>query len=292
MTTDYFEGVEIETVDTEVESPVETKKVEKEPETPENDAVEDSDDNADENEQGGEEGSRDEPFPKKAVNAISKRDRKIHKLRKEREELQAQIAALKQAQEKTGEVSDEPPKEEDYETYSEFLEARQEYITKKTLTQSKNDQDKEKLDTLEQQQKQKWFEERDVVIENLDTELRSTYSDYDEVIDANMDKAAAIVQQRPDLYESFLALDNPNKAFYNLAKEGKLDSILQMPSNIAVVEFVQAQYRGNEQPKPEKTVEKPVSGAPKPIRSAKGSSSSQTPLHKLDADSLYDRIMS
>lgn len=293
MSTDYFEGVEIETVETEAASPEVAEKVEPAPEPePEVEEVEEA--KADDTEEPDEgEDSGDEPFPKKAVNAISKRDRKIHNLRKEREALQAEIDRLKAATETTQESADEPPKEEDFDTFGEYLEARQEYIAKKTLSQSKKDQDQDQLKTLEQQQKQKLFEERDAVIEKLDEELRSTYSDYDSVIDTNMDKAAALVQQRPDLYESFLALDNPNMAFYNLAKEGRLESLLQMPSNIAVVELVQAQYRNNapvKQAAPA-TVEQPVSAAPQPLKAAKGTAQSQKPLEKLDANELYDRLM-
>lgn len=290
MSKDYFEGVEIATVEAEVESPADVEEVAAapEPEAEVEEAVEDTDENPDDAEDAG-----DEPFPKKAVNAISKRDRKIHNLRKEREDLHGEIAKLKEAQEKSKESADEPPQEEEFDTYTEFLEARQEYIAKKTLKQSESDKDQDRLNTLEQQQTQKWYDERAEVIESKEEELRSTHSDYDEVVDANMDRAIAFATQRPDLYESFVALDNPTKAFYNLAKEGKLESIMQMPSNIAVVELVQAQYRGNEPvkaAKPEQT-EKPVSAAPPPINSAKGSATSQTPLHKLSADDLYERLM-
>ena len=107
------------------------------------------------------------PFPKKAVNAISRRDKKIGKLSAELEQLRAQLQQVaskesvkEQPQGVAPQKGDNPPNPDDYQTWDEYLEAKVDYNVKSAL-EKKTSQEKQSEASRQQQE---YFQQR---IENF-----------------------------------------------------------------------------------------------------------------------------
>lgn len=229
----------------------------------------------------GDEGQDDapEPFPKKAVNAISRRDKQIGKLRAERESLMREINALKSTSESQPKEETPEPGEDDFDSYGDYLKAQAQWAAKQAVNQSQTQQKDDHLKSLETRQQQVWQQEREAHVESRAAEVAQQVPDFTPTIQAN---AHVLDSMSPELETAFLSVDDAPTAFYNLAKEGKLESLAYMPIGMAHAEIVQAQYRKV----PTKQQPKQATAAPAPIKSAKGTASSSKSLTNKTPDEL------
>lgn len=234
------------------------------------------------------------PFPKKAVNAISRRDKQIFEMKQREAQLKADIAKLQA----TAPKPDDAPKEDQFTHYGEFLKA-------KAIHDFKEQQTKEaeaaKTQELSEVQK-KWVTEREGYIEGKAKEAATKLPDYFDVMKENMD---LIAKFSPAVERAFYEADNAPMAFYALGKEGKLEDLntmspFQVAATIARAEdrglamFSKAAPEGNEQSVAEIPA-KPaieISKAPKPLTPNKGSGSTEKPLDKMTASELLEFVNS
>jgi hypothetical protein len=205
-------------------------------------------------------------FPKKAVNALNRKDKKINKLRAQMRELEAKLAeSPKQTEQK--EINPD-----DFDNYGDYINAQVEALVEQKVGQSENDMQKQQLN----QQKEALKAQRDQYIIEQAQEVSQTLTDLPQVWKKN----AATLDALPDeIADIFYSIDNAPAAVYTLAKEGKLESLLNANPAVAAYEIVNAQNKGME------LLSKPqtrVSQAPQPITKAKGTGSVKKQLSPND----------
>lgn len=215
--------------------------------------------------------SEDVPFPKKAVNAISRRDKQIGKMRAEMAALQAEVAKYTQNQAQPPKshnvVNEGSPKEEDFETYGDFLEAKLLHKIK----QEQATQDKSKKEQALSAQKQEWVNQREQEIVSKVEGHKGAIPDFVQVIETYAD----IADEFPEyIVQAFYEADDAPLAFYNLAKDGKLEALSSMSPYRAAMEIALAQNKKS-------PVLNRVSNAPAPISAAKGSGSGSKSLDNM-----------
>lgn len=222
----------------------------------------------------------DVAFPKKAVNAISRRDKQIGKLRAQNEAFQAQLAELQTAATKAmpakQAVADpNQPTEEQFDNYGEYLKASIKYELAKDQPKDQAAPTQPNQATPEQIQQYQARVERVQAIAVQEAEFLKIAPDYHDVEAEYQD----LIDQAPaDLVNLFLEVENPPQAFYTLAKQGKLEALLDMPLHKAAIEIGKAAAMGV-QPKK-------VSSAPTPIKSASGSGSGSKAIDAMNPNEL------
>jgi len=208
----------------------------------------------------------DEEFPKKAVNALNRKNKQLNKLRARMRELEAKI----NEQPKAPEQKEVNP--DDFETYADYINAQVETLVEQRVTQSQSDMQKQQLT----QQQDALKAERDQYIREQANEVSQTLTDLPQVWQQN----AHILDALPDsVSDIFYSIDNAPAAIYTLAKEGKLEGLLYADPNLAAYEIVNAQNRGMEMLS---VPQKRVSQAPTPISKAKGTGSVKKQLSPND----------
>lgn len=275
MTDNNVEGIVNEAVESQVDNSVEaTETVE-----PTVEAVEEITEEATQegvaeeqvSEEATEEKSQDGEWPKKAVNALANAKKQASKLREKNDAMARELETLKDMAKNQPKFEDKEPNEDEFDTYTDYIKSHSKWAAKSEISEANQEQVQQKIDTLESQHKEAYVHEREAYVESKAQEFKQQHSDFVEVLQAN-----AEVPMTQDIEQAFLAVEDAPRAYYNLAKEGKLESLSRMPIAMAQAEIIQAQYR-----KPaavQKT--KPISAAPKPMKSATGTASSNRPLHQ------------
>lgn len=203
------------------------------------------------------------PFPKKAINALSRRDKTIGKLRAELAALRAaQVSQpTQQAQSPQTNKSDNAPREEDFESYGDYLKASFKY-------EMQQEQAKTKAEAEGQQasyQEQLWKAQREEAIVKSFDGHKENIPDFEQVIASFVD----VADDFPPIVEKiFLSAEDPALAFYNLAKEGKLEALATMSPYQVMREVALAEMK-----KPEI---KRISSAPQPIKGATGAATGRS----------------
>ncbi len=205
----------------------------------------------------------DVPFPKKAKNAISYRDKQIAKARAQYRELEAKYNELMAQQQPANE--DSSPREENYESYSDYLEAK--VLHKIKSEQAQQQQPKE--DTAKAQ----YNAQREQEISVKAQEYMKSIPDYAEVFQENAD----IIDYLPaEIQQVFYDADDAALAFYNLAKSGELVNLAEMSPTLAAMKIAQAQV----------PVQRPVLPKHQPMQGAKGTGRSGKSLVDMTPDEI------
>jgi len=201
--------------------------------------------------------TEDVPFPKKAVNAISRRDKQIKKMRDEMAAYKAELERFRQSQTSQPKV-DDAPKEESFNNYGDFLEAKILHKLQKEAAGKNEAQQKQQPEVS--YEAQMWVEERRESVQEKASEYMQSIPDYKDVFM----EYGSIADELPEHVQmAFLEADDAPLAFYNLAKEGRLESLATMSPYKAAMEIARAQ-------KPVGAPKQTISKAPAPISSAKG----------------------
>lgn len=203
------------------------------------------------------------PFPKKAINALSRRDRQIGKLRAEMQAAKQELAALRSSM-SNPKKEDEAPREEDYydKSYGEFLKdtatfaARQE--AGKHLAQQRPQL------TQEQVQQQHWAMQRQAVAMEKAQEASKAIPDFLETVEEYGD---VLDELPPHVSNLILSSDNPALATYNLIKSGRIENLASVPREYAALEVFNAAQKAV-------VPAKRVSSAPNPISAVRGAGAS------------------
>lgn len=215
-------------------------------------------------------------FPKKAVNALSRKNKTINKLRAQMQELEAKLNATPQADEA------KPINPDDFDQYGDYIEAKIEALAEQKIKQSQGDMQQQQL----QAQKDQLNAQRDQYIIEQAQEAAQVLTDLPQVWQQNAQTLDTLPQEITDI---FYGIDNAPAAIYTLAKEGKLESLRYANPAVAAYEIVNAQNRGMElMSKPQTR----VSNAPQPIEKAKASGSIKKQLHQLKGDEILNWVKS
>jgi hypothetical protein len=213
-----------------------------------------------------QDGESQEEFPKKAVNALNRKNKQITKLRAQMRELQTKL------NESAKPLESKPVNEADYESYADYINAQVEALVDQKTKQSQGDMQKQQL--LQQQEALK--AQRDNHIIEQAQEVARTLPDLPQVWQQNAQLLDALPEQVADI---FYDLDNAPAAVYVLAKEGKLESLLYANPAVAAYEIINAQNRGMA------LLAKPqtrTTQAPQPISKARGTGSYKKQLSPND----------
>ncbi len=207
------------------------------------------------------------PFPKKAENAISKRDRRIGKLTAERDALRKQLASYQTRK------PSEQPKEDGFENYGEFVVENARYAAREEYANQQKQQAEGQLQSVEQE----WVKER---MSNATLEgqtLKATLPDLPAVLNQH---DSVLNSFSGEIAQVFLEADNTVLAMYTLAKEGRLAEIGEMSPSRAAIEIGKAEIRG------EALLKKPITNAPAPIKGATGTGAGSKSLDNMSWDEL------
>lgn len=197
----------------------------------------------------------DVPFPKKAVNALSRRDKQIGKLQAERAALQAELQKYREVEEQK---ANKAPVAEDFESYDDYIDAKQDFKIAKMQRESAPKAE------IPSEQKA-WQQERMSYAAQKANETAKTIPDYTATINANIEFINSLPEGIVDtLYES----SNGGLALYVLAKEGSLYELSEMSERAAAIAIGRAEARGNNY------LTKPITKAPAPIGGLKGTGQS------------------
>jgi len=201
-----------------------------------------------------------EEFPKKAVNAITYRNKQIAKLKAELEATRAEVAAYKQPKQEI--------LEDDYEDYGSFLKAQAKAEIKEELKQSGL------LKEPTQATEYTPFEQN---IAAQAQEFVKTVPDFVDVIELNSHILDAMPQRIIDLVAEE---SNIPKLVYDLANAGELELLVDMPTR----EAVKLIEKYTTAAKPE--VKKQVTQAPAPIKAVSGTGSGSKSLDAMSGREL------
>lgn len=206
-------------------------------------------------------------FPKKAVNAINRRNKQIIKLRAQMRDLEAKLNQVPEA----SDMKEINP--ENHENYGDYIK---EVIKASVENQAQQSQAELQKQQLTRQQQQLEAERNQYIIEQAQ-EASQTFRDLPQVWQQN----AALLDALPkEVEDIFYSIDNAPAAVYMLAKEGKLNDLMYANPAIAAYEIVNAQNRGLELLS--KTQKQRVSNAPQPISKARGTGSVKKQLSPND----------
>jgi len=215
------------------------------------------------------------PFPKKAVNALSRRDKQIARLRAEVDMLRKYAPQPQVQQQPTNNTPNQQaqgaPREEDFDNYGDYLKATIMHEIKDQLP--KNNQP-----TPEQLKQAQWVQERETSVAQKASEYIKVTPEFAEMVEEYGD---VLDNASPAVERLFLELDDAPAAFYALAKEGMLERVAQMSPQMAASYLTQAEIRGKQMLQQKKT-----SGAPKPLSAARGTSKSTRDIASMDAKDL------
>lgn len=224
----------------------------------------------------------EEQFSKKAVNALSRRDKKIGKLTAEKQRLFEENETLKKGQTpKETPTETKKPNPDDFNTWGEYLDARDEYniklaeqIADRKLNESRTKDTEQKTKNLDTEIESERAERR---VEIAD-ETRKLVSDFDKVLDA----AFKGIQLKPHVIEALDEADNGALALYAFAKEGiPLTDLNDLPLAKAAMLIARYEDKGFEL-----TKKKQVTNAPAPISPNKGNGSSGSSLANKSVEEL------
>jgi len=216
----------------------------------------------------------DVPFPKKAINALSRRDKQIGKLRAELQQRDLELQRYQQQQSQKQAPDSDVPNEDSFDNYGDYLKAIARYEAKQELAQGTKQQQEQQRSASQQA----WIAERQDYVAVKAQEAIDSVPDFQQVMSENVD----IVESFPPHIEHlFLEADNAALAFYALAKEGKLESLLEMSPARAAMEIGRAEDRGVAM-----TKAKPVTKAPTPISASKGTGTVGKTLDRMSTEEL------
>ena len=280
-----FEGIESESTET-VESNDSNESEEVEEVATSNDADDESEESNDsQDDESQSKNESEDIWPKKAQNALARSKAEKRKLIAEVHQLREaltrnnQLNQQKQKEQVGNEGADKaPPREDDFETYADYLEARVEYSAEKRFNERMKAQNEQAQKNLQQQQYEAARNARLEQVNMSAKDLAQKIPDLAEVI-----QGSSIDTLPKGIQNLILSARNPSLAAYNLAKEGILDQLAYMPEHMIAAEIVraqgimprtqvQAQEQGTEQTSTSKTF-KPISTP----RGAGGGSSSVSP---------------
>lgn len=205
----------------------------------------------------------DTPFPKKAINALSRRDKMIGKLRAENQRYNQEMAEIRKQIEELRNPAPQKPDPDNFDTYAEYIEALASYRDQPG-NGVPQEQPMTKEQAIEAARREVMREQSLMQLAQKSAELAQKIPDYMEVANMYGDVMSSFPEEAQD---AFTMADNGALAFYTLAKEGTLEALTEMTPIQMAMTIARAETRGQKYLKPT------PSAAPPPLRGVRGASS-------------------
>lgn len=212
-------------------------------------------------------------WPKKATNALSRRDKQIGKLKAQTEYLAQEnekLRAQSTQKQPIEQVKDGRPDEKNYDNYADYMKAE----LKWEMEQKFAERDTKNQKTVEQAREEAWVAERQDAAASKAKELVKDIPDLVDFVGEHEETYEAF---SPEIKRAFLESDNPLLAAYNLVKEGKFEALASMSPARAAMEIGRAQAQA---------IAKPKTNAPKPMPAARGAVAGSKRLEDMDGDEI------
>lgn len=212
---------------------------------------------------------------KKLENAISHQKGQAAKWRHQTQQERARNAALEariaKIEQGAAPKKDGPPSEKDFQNYADFLEATNNY----KIEQKFAEHDTKQQTSQQSAQARAYHDSR---VAEIDRQAAEFSKEMPEIENIYNEHAETITDFSPELKRLFLEADNAPLAFYNLAKEGKIEALSSMSLAKAAMEIGRAQTQA---------ITKPRTKAPTPLPASRGSVPAGKPLEKLTAQEAH-----
>lgn len=217
-----------------------------------------------------------EPDSKAYLNALAKAKGKATKERFLRQEAEKRIAAL-EAQYKAPESKEKStgaPDPKDYEgkPWADYVNA----VVKFEARQNAEEQRKVTQEQTSTAERQARIHERVEHAADNSVAAAKAFADFKQVETDNMDVLVTLPETVKELLRES---DNPAYAFYQLAKDGQLEQLADVSPARAALLIARAEDKAL-------AAKKPVTKAPAPLASAKGTASGSKPLAERSPDEL------
>jgi chromosome segregation ATPase len=233
---------------------------------------------------------------KKLKNALDRQKKLARERLRKNNELTYQLEEMKRQLEKVSGVPDaKEVNQDDYETYSDYIEAKAIAAAEKKMAGGDAEAQKQ---LIEQQMKQVEAQRQQQLAEIV-RETADIFPDFAQVITSQQSQLDALPER---LQGVMFALENPAAVAYQLGKEGMIDVLGKMNQDAAVNYILEAQGRarqamqgqsqqvGGDVVQPVQSPSVKVSNAPTPMRSAKGAAPTGKSLDALSPDELQKRM--
>ena len=218
-----------------------------------------------------------EPFPKKAVNALNRRNKTIAKLRAENSGFTSELQQLRAEVEALKNPAPKEPQEDDFDNYGDYLKA---LATFKGAPEQPQEKPLSREEVLQEAQEQIHYQQRMQHMQTNATQMMQDIPDYQQLHAEYSD----VMDDLPEgTVKAFLDADNPAAAFYALAKEGKLENLSMLHPHQAAMEIARAEFRGQQMVEAQK---QKVTKAQPPIKGVKESGQSSTNLADQSPDDI------
>jgi len=195
-------------------------------------------------------------FPKKAVNALARRDKKISKLQADNAAAHSELQAFREQANKA--KVDNVPNEDDYDNYGSYLEA----VHKQKFEKEASAKAQEAQEAKVAETEQAYVAERETyAIEKAQAAI-AAIPEYQQLVSEHADVLQSLPQH---LERAFLEAEEPAYAFLALAKEGGLEGLANMTPARAAMEIGKAEMRGAAMAQ-----KKEITKAPAPIAPVRG----------------------
>lgn len=203
------------------------------------------------------------PFPKKAINALSRRDKMIGRLRAENQRYNQEMAEIRKQLEELRNPAPQKPDPDKFETYAEYLEALASH-REQPKQGGQQDQPMTREQAIKAARRDLMREQSFQSLSQKSAELAKKVPDYAETAEMYGD----VMDSLPgEAQEAFAMAENGALAFYTLAKEGTLEGLADLSPMQMAMAIARAETRGQKYLKPT------PSAAPPPVRGVRGASS-------------------
>lgn len=216
--------------------------------------------------------TEEEKERRKLENALSYQRKQRSKAQQEAKETRTRLEQLEKQLAQNKPKADDAPNEANYNSYSEFLEAKQEYLLEKKLAERDAKAKESQAVATNQQEETKRYQSFDKASQTFEKEV----ADASQVFEQNIESIRDLWTNET-LRNVILKAENAPLALYNLAKEGKLDQLLDMDAIDAAVEIRLAQRNAPTHPQTK---------APPPIAAARGAASASKTLNNMTPDEI------
>lgn len=211
-----------------------------------------------------------DPWPKAAENALSRAKRNTAKYKAQYQELQARHSDLEARLAKLENPAPKEPREEDYDTYGDFIKAYARFNPNGAQNEQPQEKPLSRDEAIQQAREQ--------------LELQKRIDDSSKIADklmAEVPEYKAMYAEYSDIFEdipvgtrhALLSLENPPAAFYALAKEGLIEQLPNLPPMQATIVLARAEVRGEQMIAARKSH---TTKAPTPMKGVNGSGSSKS----------------
>lgn len=228
-----------------------------------------------------------EQLEKREANRQSHLNSKLAKMRRENRELKERIDAVSKNQATTAASPqlETAPKEEDFDSYGDYLRADARWAAKQELAERDTKTKEAAIETAKTHAVNAQKVERINEVANQEQEFAKTNPEYNALYKEHGDFMDNLPLQ---IAEALMEAENAPLALFALMKEGKLEGLEDMSPYKISMEIGKAELRGQSY----LTQQNKATNAPTPIQAARGTTSASKSLENKSVEELMKQFNS